>query len=75
MLFGVLGEDDPYVGSDGVERKGNKHIKANRIVYGYGGKPKDEVMAAPRTVTGTATRSATNPTPLRRSQNKVVAPF
>lgn len=76
MLFGVLGEDDPYVGSDGVERKGNKHIKANRIVYGYGGKPKDEAAAAvPRTVTGTTTKSTNNQPLLRRSQNKVVAPF
>ena len=78
MLFGVLGEDDPYV-VDGVERKGNKHIKANRIVYGYGGKPKDETAAtvtgsAPRTVS-MPTRNAGNTTLLRRSQNKVVAPF
>lgn len=81
-VFGVLAESDPYVGNDGVEHKGSLYIKANRIVYGFGGKPKDETQSsyvgqttAPRTVTGAATRSLNNPTPLRRTQNKVAAPF
>lgn len=71
-FFGTLGEDEPYTDpATGVERRGNKHIKVSRIVYGYGGKPKDEVTAA----SSAPTRSANNPTPQRRTMARVAAPF
>ena len=71
LIFGTLGEDDPYTDANGMERRGNKHIKAQRIVYGYGGKPKDEVA----TETTAATRPANNPTPQHRQMARVAAPF
>ena len=77
FLFGVLGEDDPYTDANGVEHRGGKYIKANRIVYGYGGKPKDEVTAAAATgyATTAATRPASAPTPQKRTIAKIAAPF
>lgn len=75
-VFGVLLENDPYKDPQtGAERKGGLFIKANRIVYGFGGKPKDEVTST----VATATRSLHNPTPQRRvqsqNQSRIVAPF
>ena len=77
MLFGVLGEDDPYTDATGVERRGSKHIKANRIVYGYGGKPKDEVTAsaASYSTVAAATRPASVSTPQKHTIAKIAAPF
>lgn len=77
-VFGVLAKDNSYV-KDGVEHEGGIYIKANRIVYGFGGKPKDEVVATPspqaRTVSGTAPRGLNNPTTLKRAQTQIAAPF
>jgi hypothetical protein len=79
-VFGVLMMSDDYE-VNGEMRKGSLYIKANKIVYGFGGKPKDETAgnsvrtAQPRTVSGTTTRSANNPTSLRQGPAQIAAPF
>jgi len=75
QVFGVLMQSDDYV-VDGVEHKGGLYIKANRIVYGFGGKPKSEMTAsAPAYNTISAPRSAAAPTAQRQKVSRIAAPF
>lgn len=79
-VFGVLMMSDDYE-VNGEMRKGNLYVKANRIVYGFGGKPKEETAGnpirtvQPRTVSGTAPRSSNAPTSLRQGPAQIAAPF
>ena len=79
QVFGVLMQSDDYE-VNGETRKGSLYIKANKIVYGFGGKPKDETAsvagsAQPRTVVGTRSMNNPSQTPHLTAQNRIATPF